>query len=132
MVKVGKEHVGADAADPIDIINSLHTSYYKGKPIEFPPMLPIPGSSSSTSSYDWPVYPQPEYLDHSFLEWCKLWTISQEIQAVYSRTYEAPLQETVPYAFVESKYQKLLAWADNLPQGIKRQDQKLPHVSVIQ
>ncbi|KAH7191734.1 uncharacterized protein B0J16DRAFT_393706 [Fusarium flagelliforme] len=110
---------------------SVHASYYKGKPIEFPPMLPIPGSSSSTGSYDWHVYPQPEYLDHSFMEWCKLWTISQEIQAVYGKTYEAPLQEVVPYAFVESKYQKLLAWADNLPQGIKRQDQKLPHVSVI-
>ncbi|KAI9163565.1 nitrate assimilation regulatory protein nira [Paramyrothecium foliicola] len=109
----------------------VHASYYKGKPIEFPPLLPIPGLSSSAYPYDWPVYPEPEYLGHTFIEWCKLWTIAQEIQAMYSGNDAVPLQDVVPYAFVESKYQKLLAWADNLYQGMRRQDQKFPHVSVI-
>ncbi|KAJ4111476.1 hypothetical protein NW768_011830 [Fusarium equiseti] len=111
---------------------SAHGSYYKGKPVDFTPILPIPGSSNSTCPYDWPVYLEPEYSDHSFMEWCRLWTIAQEIQVVYGRDVETPLQDVVPFAFVESKYQKLLTWADNLNQGIKRQDQKFPHVSVIQ
>ncbi|KAF4456621.1 Conidial development protein fluffy [Fusarium austroafricanum] len=110
---------------------SVHASYYKGEPIAFPPVLPMPGLSSDATANNWDAYPQAEYLGHSFPEWCKLWTIAQEIQALYYRKDSTPLQEVIPYAFVESKYQKLLRWADNLMRGMTRKDEKFPHVSVL-
>ncbi|KAF5582748.1 transcription activator acu-15 [Fusarium pseudocircinatum] len=110
---------------------SVHASYYKGEPIAFPPVLPIPGLSSGVTTGNWAAYPQAEYLGHSFPEWCKLWTIAQEIQALYYRKDYTPLQKVIPYAFVESKYRKLLHWANNLIQGMTRKDQRFPHVSVL-
>ncbi|KAI9151383.1 hypothetical protein HJFPF1_08585 [Paramyrothecium foliicola] len=110
---------------------SVHASYYTEGPIAFPPILPVPGRPSSESTYSWPAHPQPDYLGHTFSAWCKLWTIAQEIQNLYHRKDDTRLQDTVPFAFAEQKFQNLLSWANSLSDDVIRQRQMFPHVSVL-
>ncbi|KXJ85261.1 hypothetical protein Micbo1qcDRAFT_56386 [Microdochium bolleyi] len=113
---------------------SVHASYYGDEPVLFPPLLPIPGVPPSAASAfsiactttggdgdglaavapAWPRYPQPAYMGHTFGAWCQLWTIDQATRVVYHQLGAGiRLAETVPLAFVEQQYQRLLSWASS-------------------
>ena len=98
-------------------------AYFPDKPIEFPPVLPIPGDVSrktNSSMFLWPPHTLPIYMGQTFPTLSKLWVIIQEIESVYTLTDSTPLVDRVSLAFAESKYQKLLAWADTiLPQMLR-------------
>ncbi|KAH8671613.1 hypothetical protein BX600DRAFT_434712 [Xylariales sp. PMI_506] len=114
-------------------LSSIHAGYYSGEPIKFPPALPVPGEVDISVITDWPAHPQPEYIGQTFATWCRLWTISQEVQAAYYQEAAVllPLQEFIPIAFVEEKFQKLLAWADILAEDMTRKEHSASHVLVF-
>jgi len=70
-------------------------------------------------------------MGHTFTSLCKLWTILQEILAVYAVHDGRPLHERVPLAFAESKFQRLLSWADALVLDMARAPQRPGHVLVF-
>jgi hypothetical protein len=92
--------------------------YYPNEPIQFPPILPIPGYLDRQTDYGspfvWPPHPLPTYMGHTFQTLSKLWVIIQEINTLYVLTGNTSLEKRVPLSFAESKYQSLLAWSDNL------------------
>ena len=62
----------------------------------------------------------------------KLSTILQDIHALYLARDAVPLMERVPLAFAESKYQRLLSWADTLPTELTLRDHSPAHVYFLQ
>jgi hypothetical protein len=56
----------------------------------------------------------------------------QEILAVYNMHEDTPLVKRVIPAFAESKYQKLLAWADTLHTELANDAKSAPHVYLFQ
>ncbi|TID02435.1 Nitrogen assimilation transcription factor nit-4 [Colletotrichum higginsianum] len=127
---------------------SMISQYYLPATTEYPPRLPIPGSgglrgseigvelaqssreSSAGTSSDLDTCPRPRsHLKRgrsSSLTWpvsdifaplCELWKISSQITWVYQ--HDSSLGHS-SRAFALEKYSKLLVWADNLPESMKR------------
>ncbi|KAK7952546.1 uncharacterized protein PG986_008274 [Apiospora aurea] len=86
--------------------------------IPYTPILPIPGESITDEverwGVIWPAHPLPSYAGYIFGPLCKLWTIVQEVAAVYIVKSGTLVADRIPMSFAESKYQKLLAWSDTL------------------
>ncbi|CAO2658120.1 Nn.00g073800.m01.CDS01 [Neocucurbitaria sp. VM-36] len=111
----------------------LRASLFPREPVRFPPMLPIPGDSNSpvdVSGFTWPYRPVPSYVGNTFTTMCKFWVISQEILAVYDLQDKRPLVDRVMPAFAESKYRKLLVWADTLPPCMGNTGYTAAHVAL--
>ncbi|KAF4429580.1 Conidial development fluffy [Fusarium acutatum] len=128
---------GRHMAERECLIGAHHTAQLSQKLRELPPKtLRASSHARSRKLLQWganyinPSASHPWFIKR-FPEWCKLWTNIQEIQALYYIKDSSPLQEVIPYAFVESKYRKLLHWADNLMEGMMRKDEKFSHVSVL-
>jgi hypothetical protein len=68
----------------------------------------------------------------TFAAFCELCAIGQEIAAVYYKCSEGPVATRVPMAFAESRYRKLLAWAESLPFDLVRNEYSKPDVLVLQ
>lgn len=102
----------------------IHSFFYHGDPIDFPPVLPIPGIPDGTLKNQhgktWQDHGPPSYMGQTFTLLCKFFTITQEIAAVYFAQEGIPIAERVPLAFAEAKYHKLLVWADSVSQEIER------------
>ncbi|KAK8091857.1 hypothetical protein PG997_002218 [Apiospora hydei] len=111
---------------------SLRAVFCEAKPIEYPPILPIPGAHhdssqrASVSNLEWPAHSLPTWMGCAFPALCTLWVLAQEIAAVYSTNREKPLFERVSLAFAESKYTKLLEWAATLGPELQRREQNTP------
>ena len=73
-----------------------------------------------------------DFRGQTFEAICKLAVIVQEMTLRYYERTEVPLSERVPLTSAESMYQKLLAWADTLPQCLARSDHCHDHVMVFQ
>lgn len=67
----------------------------------------------------------------SFPFFCDFWCIAHEIAAVFYASQE-PVSKTVPLAFAESKYQRLLQWAERLPSHLARSDSMTHDVTEMQ
>lgn len=117
---------------------SYQATYFPRDPIEFPPVLPIPGKltrqsgTSNASKHIWPFHPLPSYMGETFPVLSQFWVIVQEIEIIYNLKDSRPLVERVPPAFAESKYQKLLAWADTLSPDMELGEHSFSHVFVLQ
>ncbi|KAK8022433.1 hypothetical protein PG993_013200 [Apiospora rasikravindrae] len=111
---------------------SLRTFFYEAKPIDYPPILPIPGEHhdssrrATTPTLDWPAHSLPTWMGCAFPALCTLWALAQEIAAVYSTNREQPLCKRVSLAFAESKYTKLLEWAATLRPELQRREHNTP------
>ncbi|KAF4453680.1 Conidial development protein fluffy [Fusarium austroafricanum] len=97
---------------------TLNTFWVPTKPIDFPPMFPVPGRNTKDMiderlAVHWPCHSIPDYAGKTFQALCELWTIMQEVIAVYFADSPAPMR--IPLSFVEAKYQKILAFTDSLP-----------------
>jgi hypothetical protein len=110
--------------------------YYPTEPIEFPPILPIPGDLNEPTDYEspflWPPHPLPTYMGHTFQTFSKLWVIIQEINTLYILTDNTSLEKRVPLSFAESKYQSLLAWSDTLLPDMINGENSSVHVLFFQ
>ncbi|CAI6339989.1 unnamed protein product [Periconia digitata] len=105
--------------------------YFPAPPISFPPSLPVPGNAgASTGSLDivWPPHPLPLYMGRTFSTLSGLWIIVQEINSMFFSSDDKPVAERVPLSFIESKCQKLLAWADTLSKEMLREEHSTSHV----
>lgn len=85
-------------------------------------MFPVPGRSSEDTiderlAVHWPPHFIPDYAGKTFQALCELWTIMQEVIAVYFAHHgdTAAASMRIPLAFVEAKYQKILNFTDSLP-----------------
>jgi hypothetical protein len=70
----------------------------------------------------WSDEPQATHIGQTFPALCNLWVMAQEIATVYTVREKESLQDRVSLAFAESKYQKLLAWADSLDTNMLRNE----------
>lgn len=69
-------------------------------------------------------------MGSTFPSLCKLWIIVQKIVELYN--HPAPVTTRVPLATMESRYQQLLKWADDLPAICARSDENSHHVATMQ
>ncbi|CAJ0550905.1 Ff.00g108350.m01.CDS01 [Fusarium sp. VM40] len=101
---------------------TLNSFWVPTKPIAFPPMFPVPGRNNEDTiderlAVHWPRHFIPDYAGKTFQALCELWTIMQEVVAVYFSQQgdgdEASMR--IPLAFVEAKYSKILSLTDSLP-----------------
>ena len=61
-----------------------------------------------------------------------LWVVVQSINIMYFSTDDTPVIDRVPLAFIESKYQELLAWSKRLSSDMYRGEYPIPHVFIFQ
>ncbi|KAM0227921.1 hypothetical protein ACHAPO_011128 [Fusarium lateritium] len=97
---------------------TLNSFWVPTRPITFPPMFPVPGRNDQDVlderlAVHWPRHFIPDYTGKTFQALCELWTIMQEVVAVYFAQQGATMR--IPLAFVEAKYQKILSFTDSLP-----------------
>ncbi|KAM0413777.1 hypothetical protein ACHAPD_007018 [Fusarium lateritium] len=97
---------------------TLNSFWVPTRPITFPPMFPVPGRNDQDVlderlAVHWPCHFIPDYTGKTFQALCELWTIMQEVVAVYFAQQGATMR--IPLAFVEAKYQKILSFTDSLP-----------------
>ena len=104
-------------------------------------MFPVPGRNNEDtlaerSAVHWPRHFIPDYAGKTFQSLCELWTIIQEVAAVYfsEQGNEVNAQTRIPLAFVEAKYQKILSFTDSLPPEMSSVGQKVmpDHVLAFQ
>ena len=116
--------------------DSIYAKWYAHAPIEYPPVLPIPGDTNRQVSMNpmlsWPPHPLPSYMGQTFTWLRKFWTIFQEINLVYSLDIDTPIVERAPLAFAESKYQQLLDWTNMLGQDMLCGQYNQSHVFIFQ
>ncbi|KAH7183383.1 uncharacterized protein B0J16DRAFT_373851 [Fusarium flagelliforme] len=91
---------------------SRNIYYLPIKPISCPPTVPIPGEDPFQVS-------EKQLIGKSFGALSRLWIVVQEVAAVYS-LYRPASEGALPLSFVESRYQKLLRWADTLDEDLVR------------
>lgn len=129
------------AADsPLDAnqgTDSIHGFYFRGPPIHYPPLLPIPGEQGRNpgdvgSSPSSDALPLPKYMGKTFPTMCRFWVIVQEVAALYFAHDKQTIEQHVPLAFAEAKYQKLLAWAGSMAADMGRGDTSPAHVLIFQ
>ncbi|KAG6004552.1 hypothetical protein E4U21_000936 [Claviceps maximensis] len=75
--------------------------------------------------------PFPLHMGRTFQTLCEFWTLMQEVFAVYNKLDSRPLRERVSLAFAEAKYQKLLAWSDNVESSVSREEHSPGHVLIF-
>ncbi|CAF3478488.1 unnamed protein product [Fusarium graminearum] len=97
---------------------TLNSFWVPTRPITFPPMFPVPGRNDQDMfderlAVHWPRHFIPDYTGKTFQALCELWTIMQEVVAVYFAQHGGTMR--IPLAFVEAKYQKILSFTDSLP-----------------
>jgi hypothetical protein len=63
---------------------------------------------------------------------CRLWVLAQEVAVFYFGSDKRPVYEKIPLAFAEAKYQKLLAWADTIAEGMIQREHSAGHVLIFQ
>ena len=68
----------------------------------------------------------------TFTALCSLWTIAQEVVAMYLSEGEGLLGDRISLAFAESIYNKLLACVSKLPSDVERGDHSNSHTTVFQ
>jgi hypothetical protein len=63
---------------------------------------------------------------------CKLWSITQEVVALFNGSRKTHLSKKVPLSFAEEKYQKLFSLADTLSKELARNEHSPAHVRIFQ
>lgn len=112
---------------------STHAMSFMEDPINYPPVLPIPGNSVSDSlMQNWPTHPLPGYMGRTFTFTCKYCVIVQEVAAVYLADTNIGLHQRVSLALAECKFQQMLRWADSLPEDMAIGSSSPPHVLLLQ
>ncbi|KZL86468.1 c6 transcription factor, partial [Colletotrichum incanum] len=152
-----KARATAQAAWGVFNVLSMTSQFYLPANTEYPPTLPIPGrgrladsgtkaeqaqssrESSAASSSDLDMGFQPRAhlkrgrssssspVSEVFATFCELWVISSQITWVYQHDGSPGYSSQ---AFALEKYSKLLAWADNLSEGMERGEYSPPQVLV--
>lgn len=110
-------------------------AFFPYRSIALPPVLPAPGDTSRGSGslvLTWPPHPIPEYVKGIFTTLCELWVMVQSIDVVYYLKNMPYTANRVSLASAESKYRKLLAWADTIPQQMIRGEQMTSHALLFQ
>lgn len=95
-----------------------------------PPLLPIPGAEIVEGVYS-TIHPAPMFMGQTFAQYCNLLPINQAIMSVYLDEESSPTN-TVPLAFAEEQYRKLLEWADQLPPSLMVSSFMPHHAAVLQ
>ncbi|KAJ8105530.1 hypothetical protein OPT61_g10119 [Boeremia exigua] len=109
---------------------SSNAIFFPKPPIKYPPNFPIPGDMFDMWNTE-PTHP-PQYTRYTFTAVSRFWVIVQEILAVYNMQDESPLVDRAIPAFAESKYLRLLAWADALPKEPSNDTNCASHVYLLQ
>ncbi|KJZ77185.1 hypothetical protein HIM_03506 [Hirsutella minnesotensis 3608] len=113
---------------------SLHSMFFHEKPIPFPPQLPIPGETRQATDGQftpWAPHPLPEYMGDTFVAISKISTISQDVLTVYTDESGSAGTSQGSLAFAESKFQELLASADDFSKRMMQNTQSPAHVLVF-
>lgn len=78
-------------------------------------------------------FPAASYLGSTFSDICRFWTIAREISILYNPTGKSGrIDQHVPLAAVELRYQKLLAWADQLQRRDQQSELQPFHTQTLQ
>jgi len=99
---------------------------------KYPPTLPIPGQSAIKEKDGVQVGPEsrlPSSEKSTFSAFCEFWAIAAEVSVVYR---DDQGHNKASLAFALGKFQKLLSWADVLPQLMARNNTTPGHVLVFQ
>ncbi|KAL3305782.1 C6 transcription factor [Colletotrichum asianum] len=118
---------------------SMASQFYLPATTEYPPALPIPGkdpivhagtrseSPDSAASGSRRKRSEPPRGAATFAALCELWVISSRLTWYYQHD-TGPGKAAKGFAL--QKYQKLLSWAANLPEGVTRNEHSPGHVLV--
>jgi hypothetical protein len=98
-------------------------SYHSEPFAKLPPSLPIPGDLSAEDSCGRPL---PPYQGPIYTFVCKLWSITFEMN------YQYYCEDVVSLAAAELIFQKLLAWSDDLQEGVRRKEHSPSGVNNLQ
>ena len=110
----------------------MQTAFYLAVTTEYPPALPIPRRYEEAEHEDDRTGIKQSLAadgDRTFSTFCSFWTIVSEVLFIYRNT-EAPQANSL--AFAESKFYKLLSWAENLHVSMVRGEHNPAHVVVLQ
>jgi hypothetical protein len=110
--------------------------FFHDAAIPCPPLLPIPGNVDEVDSRAFaskcPPHKLPKYMGRTFPTLCKFWTIVQEVLVFYLSHIGDSVPLKVPLSFAESKYQKLLHWADAVENDTAHGEYTLCHALIFQ
>jgi len=125
---------GADVTLQLTV-GSLNLIFFGGAPIPYPPILPVPGCDSrpeiGVSEQIWAAHPLPPYMKYTFPAICRFWVLMQEVLVAYLAQTDSSVTARVPLAFAESKYRRLLSWADTLREDMARGEQGLGQILIF-
>ena|ERR1700761_7007236 len=117
----------------------MQSLYMFEEPVGHPPYLPIPGKGEpaaghrdATTPDDGAIKPLPSYMGQTFTVMCEYWSIIGEVVLLYRANNSVPLRDRVPFAFAESKYRKLIHWADHNSYSMNYSSESPPHVALFQ
>ncbi|KAI0130158.1 hypothetical protein BJ170DRAFT_303366 [Xylariales sp. AK1849] len=99
-----------------------------------PPILPIPGEAGE----DWmdsgspPTQTTlPPYMGRTFQAACQFWRIVHELSLIYHSKKGISDPRRGSLDFAEMKFRELLAWLENLPSMLVRNDENPHHVVIF-
>lgn len=115
---------------------TYHAFFYEDEGIHYPPLYPIPGLPVS----DQFVIPEVQSVPSStgsgsgsiFAAMCQLCVIAQDVATAFFSEPDVSIVERVPMVFIEAKYREMLAWAEQLPFELKRENEIRSDVLVMQ
>ena len=101
----------------------MSKSYHRAPLARTLPTLPIPGE---TLANDGTGRALPAYVGSTQSSVCKFWSV------VYEMNWHYFFEKNVQLPTAESIYHKLLAWSDQIPQDVRRNDNSLDHAIGLQ
>ncbi|KAK4505540.1 hypothetical protein PRZ48_003503 [Zasmidium cellare] len=95
----------------------------------FTPDSLMPGAELMDSLYSTYKSPPP-YMGQTFVQYCYLLQINRGIMVAYLDEESSPAK-SVPLAFAEDMYRRLLEWAGQLPESLAARDDMPHHAAVL-
>lgn len=107
--------------------------YYVDPPILHPPVLPIPGDQDRyRNERTWWPQSLPPYAGLTSACLSKLWLASQGSKHFYVVHYPPPVTGERNVRSIEITYQRLLSWADDLEEQMRRGEHSTSHLFFFQ
>ena len=115
---------------------TYHAFFYEDEGIAYPPMYPIPGLPVTDPF----IIPEVQSLPNEsskgmssvFVAMCQLCVIAQDVAGAFFSDLEIPIVQRIPLAFIEAKYRDMLAWTEQLPFELLRENELRSDVLVLQ
>ena len=113
----------------------IHALFYH-LPGTSPPREPVPqlitAHAKGQASMKKAEEPTTNFADQTFGAMCNLVVIIHEMTSSYYEQTDVPLLDNISFESAESMYQKILAWADVLPESLTRSTHCYDHTVIFQ